>query len=285
LSKHPRAVIIASSPTHTLMLRLFLIPAAALALAGCATTNDSGVPLHPKPDLSAIAPGTPVDTIAALKKPVHKEPVADSGLPGAEVWLFEWDLPDDEVNNRMFTSVLVKDGLFVSFSEETADKWRQDPQQHMAAKLDSALEDVASLNATAARHQRVASMRENFNAAPYADTWDLLMERARFIRRQNLLAVGAGDQEAVSAEGQIAPAAMPNPEASLAAPAPAPVPVAGAPAVVQAAPPKKTLRELEAEELGIRADKSLTKKERMRRLREVWKLQREVMAGTKLAEN
>ena len=172
------------------MLRLFLIPAAALALAGCATTNDSGVPLHPKPDLSAIAPGTPVDTIAALNKPVHKEPVADSGSPGAEVWLFEWDLPDDGVNNRMFTSVVVKDGLFVSFSEETADKWRQDPQQHMAAKLDSALEDVASLNATAARHQRVASMRENFNAAPYADTWDLLMERARFIRRQNPLAVG-----------------------------------------------------------------------------------------------
>ena len=55
-----------SASSRTLLAAAAL---AVLALAGCATTNDSGVPLHPKPDLSAIAPGIPVDPIAALKKP------------------------------------------------------------------------------------------------------------------------------------------------------------------------------------------------------------------------
>jgi hypothetical protein len=33
-----------------------------------------------------------------------------------------WDLPNDEVNNKMFTSVVVKDGVILGWHEETADK-------------------------------------------------------------------------------------------------------------------------------------------------------------------
>ncbi len=270
------------------MHRFFWILATALALTGCAATNDSGVALHRKPDLSSVSPGTPVAKVPALKKPLRKEPANDPALPGAEVWLFEWDLPDDGVNNRMFTSVVVKDGLVVGIREETPDKWQQDPQQHMAAKLDSALEDVASLKATAARYHRVASLRENYQAAPYADTWDLLAERTRFIRRESAPSPaadqGPADQTAAPAENQAAPAPAPMPATPVIAPAAPPNPAPGE-SVVQSAPPRKTLRELEAEELAIRKDPTLTKKERMRRLHDVWKQQREVMSEGALAEN
>lgn len=38
-----------------------------LALSGCATKNDAGIVLHKKPDLSKVAPGTPVNKVAGLK--------------------------------------------------------------------------------------------------------------------------------------------------------------------------------------------------------------------------
>ena len=263
---------------------VFLLLAAA-ALAGCATTNDSGVLLHGKPDLSRVLPGTPIDKVAALKKPLKKEPITDGDNRGAETWIYEWDLPDDGVNNRMFTSVVVKDGVIVNFREETADKWTQDAQLHMVAKLDSALEDVSSLKATAARYQRVATLRENYNTAPHAETWDLLMERTRFIRRDNPVTAGLTSQDAASPGAGVAPAPAPVAEVLAVAPAPAPQPASG-PSVARVEPePPKTLRQLEAEELRIRADQSLTKKERLRRLHEVWKQQREVMSAGALAES
>jgi hypothetical protein len=265
------------------MHRTFLLLLAAAGLAGCATTNDSGVVLHGKPDLSTVVPGTPIDKVAALKKPLRKEPITDGDRLGAETWTYEWDLPDDGVNNRMFTSVVVKDGVIVSFREETADKWKQDAQLHMVAKMDSALEDVSSLKATAARYQRVASLRENQNATPYADTLDLLVERTRFIRRDNPLTAGLTNQATASPEAQVAPAPAPVAEVLAVAPAPETEP-APDPSVAQVEPPK-TLRQLEAEELRIRADKSLTKKERLRRLHDVWKQQREVMSAGGLAES
>ena len=264
------------------MSRLTLIVTTALGLVGCATTNDSGVVLHRKPDFSSVVPGTPIEKIADLKKPLRKEPIANGDSQGGEVWTYEWDLADDGVNNRMFTTVVVKDGVIVSIREETAEKWQQDPQLHMVAKLDSALEDVSSLKATASRYQRVASLRENHNAAPYADNWDLLMERTRFIRRDNPLTAGLTNQATISAETQVAP--FPVAGGAVVAPAPAPAPTPDS-SVAQIEPPKKTLRQLEAEELRIRKDAALTKKERLRRLHEIWKQQREVMSAGALAES
>lgn len=76
-------------------------------LAGCATKNDSGVVLYKKPDLSIVTPGTPANKVAALKKPIKREVIAKGQLKGAEGWLFKWDTPNDEVNNKMYTSVVV----------------------------------------------------------------------------------------------------------------------------------------------------------------------------------
>jgi len=90
-------------------------------------------------------------------------------------------------------------------------------------------------------------------------------------------------------------AALPEPEAA-SEPSPSPEPPAIVVAETESAPappevavgaaneadseiksPRKRLIELEAEELLIRKDSSLTKKERMQKLREIWKRQLEVM--------
>jgi hypothetical protein len=260
------------------MSRILLVLSAAAGLAGCTTTNDSGVVLLRKPDLSTVVPGTPIDKVASLKNPLKKEPIIAGDQTGAETWIYEWDLPDDGVNNRMFTSVVVKNGLIVSFREDTADKWEQDAQLHRDAKLDSALEDVTALKVMAARYQRVASLRDNYNAAPQAETLDLLTERARMIQRETPLVAASASQDGVSAENASAPAPPPPAEPPAVASATSAV-AAPSDAATGVAAPRKTLRELEAEELQIRKDSSLTKKERMRRLHEVWKLQREVTSG------
>ncbi|MFM8229671.1 MAG: hypothetical protein ACKOAL_00445, partial [Chthoniobacterales bacterium] len=67
------------------------------------------------------------------------------------------------------------------------------------------------------------------------------------------------------------------------APAPAEVVVVAAnEAAAETKTPRQKLIQLEAEELRIRKDESLTKKERMQKLREIWKQQLEVM-GKKAA--
>jgi hypothetical protein len=133
-------------------------------LGGCATKNDAGIVLHKKPDLSKVTPGTPVKKVAGLKKPVKKEVLIKGDLKGAEAWLFEWDLPNDEVNNKMFTSVVVKDGVILGWHEETADKWSKNPQLHKAAKLNSTWEDAMGHFAQAARYQAASAMLANYNA-------------------------------------------------------------------------------------------------------------------------
>ncbi len=136
----------------------------AALLGGCAR-NEYGIPLKKKPDLSAVQPGTPVNKVRGLKKPVKKEVLTKGDLKGAEAWLFEWDLPNDEVNNRMFTSVVVKDGVVLGWYEETAEKWNKNSQLHKAARLDTALENLAAAQARLAYTQMAAGMMANYNAS------------------------------------------------------------------------------------------------------------------------
>lgn len=74
------------------------------------------------------------------------------------------------------------------------------------------------------------------------------------------------------AQTQTAPAAIPEPETAILAS----LGMTGA-KTQPARPAAKSLAELEDEELRIRADKSLTKAERMRKLREIWQKQLAVM--------
>jgi hypothetical protein len=147
----------------SLALRAVLLPA-FFAIVGCATKNDSGVVLYKKPDLSKVAPGTPVSKVAGLKKPIKREVITKGELKGAEAWLYEWDAPNDEVNNKMFTSVVVKDGIITGFYEETPEKWRKDPEMLKQAKLQSAFEDLASSMAQAAQYQAAAGFAAAYGA-------------------------------------------------------------------------------------------------------------------------
>ena len=122
----------------------------ALVLSGCATRNDAGIVLHKKPDLTKVAPGTPVSKVASLKKPIKREVITKGDLRGAEAWLYEWDAPGDEVNNKMFTSVVVKDGIILGYAEDTPDKWRKNPDLFKAAKTASTWEDAMGYFAKAA---------------------------------------------------------------------------------------------------------------------------------------
>ena len=133
-------------------------------LVGCATKNDAGVVLHKKPDLSKVTPGTPISKVAGLKKPIKREVITKGELKGAQAWLYEWDAPNDEVNNKMFTSVVVKDGIITGFYEETPDKWRKDPEMLKQAKLQSAFEDLASSMAQAAQYQAAAGYLAGYGA-------------------------------------------------------------------------------------------------------------------------
>jgi major membrane immunogen (membrane-anchored lipoprotein) len=142
----------------------FLCLISALLLTGCATKNDAGVVLHKKPDLSKVTPGTPVSKVAGLKKPIKREVITKGELKGAQAWLYEWDAPDDEVNNKMFTSVVVKDGIITGFYEETPDKWRKDPEMLKQAKLQSAFENYAGHMAQAAQYQAAAGYLAGYGA-------------------------------------------------------------------------------------------------------------------------
>ena len=142
----------------------FLCLISALLLSGCATKNDAGIILHKKPDLTKVTPGTPISKVAGLKKPIKREVITKGELKGAEAWLYEWDAPNDEVNNKMFTSVVVKDGIITGFYEETPDKWRKDPEMLKQAKLQSAFEDLASSMAQAAQYQAAAGYLAGYGA-------------------------------------------------------------------------------------------------------------------------
>jgi len=288
------------------VLHLHLILAACL-VAGCATVNDSGVPLHKKPDLANISPGTPIAEVADLRKPDERTPIAEGRFKGSEVLLYEWDLPNDEVNNRMYTRVMVKDGIILGYTEETSDKWQRNPHSHKIAKLDSAFEDIASLKARAARYPMGEPLPAPGETST-TDTRSLLMKRSHFILQDGSGApanhsdshqaevlsfgsqVGPSDVAQAGREEQSMLAAvensgpLPGGLAQSTSPAPpSPVPAAQQEtsttitAVAQHTPfnpsSPKTLSELEAEELRIRKDASLTKTERMQKLREIWEQQ------------
>jgi hypothetical protein len=99
-----------------------------------------------------------------------------------------------------------------------------------------------------------------------------------------ILAVRDGSS-VVMASAAPTPAPRPSPSIVVAAaptPAPAPIVVAANMPTGDNKTPRKKLVELEAEELRIRKDPALDKKQRMEKLREIWKLQLEVM-GKKAA--
>lgn len=121
------------------MTAVLLLLASAL-LTGCAQ-NEYGVPIYKRPDSANMKPGTPWSKVKGVGQAKKRAVLPDGKYEGAETWVFEWDLPGDDVNNSMFTTVAVKDGVIVAVDEQTANKWQKDPKLYQAAKLDTQKEN------------------------------------------------------------------------------------------------------------------------------------------------
>lgn len=116
------------------MPRLFLIILVLLSVlaAGCA-----GPKTLRKRDFSAVQVGDAVATSKPLRKPTYILPVTQGRHEGAQMLVYEWDKPDDEIVNRMYTYVVVRDGRVTKIFEDPADKYEKDARAAAYAFLDS----------------------------------------------------------------------------------------------------------------------------------------------------
>jgi hypothetical protein len=116
-------------------MRLALMSAVATILCSCAGTQ-----AMKKPDLSKVAVGAPYIEAKALKNPRYIVDVSQGRWRGGKMLVFEWDLPGDEIRNRMYSYAVIKDGRVVSVYEDPADKYRRDPVAASQALLDTQAE-------------------------------------------------------------------------------------------------------------------------------------------------
>jgi len=116
------------------MLRpILLIPVLLSVLAaGCA-----GPKTLRKRDFSAVQVGDPIATSKPLRKPTYILPVTQGRYQGSQMLVYEWDKPDDEIVNRMYTYVVVRDGKVAKIFEDADDKYDKDARAAAYAFLDS----------------------------------------------------------------------------------------------------------------------------------------------------
>jgi hypothetical protein len=116
-------------------MRLAVVSAVAAILCSCAGTQ-----AMKKPDLSKVAVDTPYIEAKALKNPRYIVDVTQGRWRGGKMLIFEWDLPGDDIHNRMYSYAVIKDGRVVSLYEDPADKYRKDPVAASQALLDTQAE-------------------------------------------------------------------------------------------------------------------------------------------------
>lgn len=117
------------------MCRRVILPVvllAAAAMAGCA-----GPKTLKKRDLSSVRSGEAAALSKRLGKPTYILPVTKGPYKGSRMYVYEWDKPGDEIINRMYTYVVVRDGLVAAVFEDPADKYEKDAKAAAYAFLDS----------------------------------------------------------------------------------------------------------------------------------------------------
>ncbi len=129
------------------VMRFAAVSAMAAALCSCA-----GLQALKKPDLSKVAMGTPYIEAEALKNPRYIVDISQGRWRGGKMLIFEWDLPGDEIHNRMYSYAVIKEGRVVSVYEDPVDKYRRDPVAASQALLDT----QAEKSQQAAGRQRTA---------------------------------------------------------------------------------------------------------------------------------
>ena len=136
------------------MPRLLLIISVLLSVlaAGCA-----GPKTLRKRDLSSVQVGDAVVTSKPLRKPTYILPVTRGRDKGSQMLVYEWDKPDDEIINRMYTYVVVRDGRVTGIFEDPADKYDKDARAAAYAFLDS--EGERKLQNLSNRHSTTGALR------------------------------------------------------------------------------------------------------------------------------
>lgn len=110
-----------------------------------------------KRDLSAVRTGDVAALSKPLRKPTYILPVTKGRYEGAQMYVYEWDKPDDEIVNRMYTYVVIKDGRVEAVFEDPADKYEKDAKAAAYAFLDS--EGERKLSSISNRHTTTGALR------------------------------------------------------------------------------------------------------------------------------
>ena len=136
------------------MLRpILIIPVLLCVLAaGCA-----GPKTLKKRDLSSVQVGEVAALSKKLSKPTYILPVTKGRYRGAQMYVYEWDKPDDNIVNRMYTYVVVRDGLVAAVFEDPADKYEKDAKAAAYAFLDS--EGERKMSSISNRHATAGALR------------------------------------------------------------------------------------------------------------------------------
>ena len=136
-----------------MLQRFFVLPLLCVFLvAGC-----SGPALLKKRDFSSVQPGAPVAGTKVLRKPSYILPVAKGRYKGAQMHVYEWDKPGDDIINRMYTYVVVRDGRVAGIFEDPPDKYEKDALAASYAFMDS--EGERKLRGTSHRQNASGALR------------------------------------------------------------------------------------------------------------------------------
>jgi hypothetical protein len=109
-----------------------------------------------------------------LHTPNHIEKILSGKNSGTNVFIYEWDLPKDDIINRMYTYIYVKNDIVTGIYEDPADKYIKNQTLAQAALRDSDAElnyyrQIRAENARrfamamAAGMQGVAYQQQNFD--------------------------------------------------------------------------------------------------------------------------
>ena len=132
--------------------RIVIFAALLFFLGGCAGTR-----ILKKRDLSSVQVGVAVTSSKVLRKPTYILPVAKGRDKGAQLYVYEWDKPGDEINNRMYTYVVVREGRVARIFEDPADKYEKDALAASYAFMDS--EGERKLKSDADRRTATGALR------------------------------------------------------------------------------------------------------------------------------
>lgn len=128
-----------------------------LVLGMAAAVGCAGPKTLKKRDLSSVQPGEVAALSKKLSKPTYILPVTKGPYRGSQMYVYEWDKPGDNIVNRMYTYVVITDGVVTAVFEDPDDKYEKDAKAAAYAFLDS--EGERKLSSIANRHTTTGALR------------------------------------------------------------------------------------------------------------------------------